>query len=214
MEKTIYLSNIGGRCMGHYSLSKHIKENNENMEYIFCPTGNMVYTNGFSNLHQLFDGTFYNTLFSGKITIYDEIHRIDDGGISYVIPNMRVVHGNIHDEKFIQKLKNVWDNFFEKYNNEEIRGNTLFFYTLNEYDVKKSIDNIEKEIGKLKKYIDIEKLFILASKPVDNPNYKNFKYNYRNNNFKTVFGDRYLIIEPSNDHKEACKCIYDKLFQE
>lgn len=211
MKKTIYLSNIGGRCMGHYSLSKHIKEHNENMEYIFCPTGNMAYTNGFSNLHQLFDGTFYNTLLSDKITVYEEIHRVGDGGTTYVIPNMRVVHGNIHDEKFIQKLKNVWNNFFEKYNNEEIRENTLFFYTLNEYDVNKTTAEIEMEIEALKKYINIDNLFILGSKPINDPEYKNFKYNYRNDNFLKYFGNRYIIVEPSNNHKEACKCIYNKL---
>ena len=200
--------------MGHYSLSKHISEHNENIKYIFCPTGNMVYLDGFSNLHQLFDGTHYNTFFKNdRITVYKEIQRIDDGGTSYVIPNLRVVHGNIYDEKFLDKLKTVWNKFEEHISDSEKLKNTYFFYTLNEYDVNKNINSIEEEIEKLKKYIDVEKLFILASKPVDNPNYKNFKYNYRNNNFKTIFGNRYLIIEPSNDHKEACKCIYNKLFE-
>lgn len=209
----LYISNLGGRCMGHYSLSKYIKEFDEKIEYINCPTGNMVFLEGFSGLHKLFDGTFYNTLFN-NFEVLSTIFREKENAFSYILKDLRIVHGNPTDKNFIEKLLKRWNEFFEKITDENIKNNIHFFYTLNEYDLHKPTPQILREKEILELYINTNNLYILGSIPIDDPNYKNFKYNYRNDNFREVFGDHYFEVIPSNDHYLACKFIYDKLKQD
>lgn len=197
-------TNIGGRCMGFYSL-RHISKFNDEYSHLDCPTGNMLYYNGFCDAYKLFDGSLYDNLLIKKRGFK---RPSSTQKYNTRVGNVLVGHGLYFDEKYQKRLDEMFKTFHKTLNKE--KKNVIYTYTLNEYDVYKSVFDIVYGLSNLSKYINIDNLFILASKPVDNPDYKNFKYDYRSNIFKTVFRDRYFVIEPSNDHYEACKNFYEK----
>jgi hypothetical protein len=66
------------------------------------------------------------------------------------------------------------------------------------------IEEIKEACDKLKKYIDINNLYIIgsiANKEKNSP----WWFDYQNSNFKEVFGERYIEIEGSNaDNMKNC----------
>lgn len=201
MDKII--TNIGGRCMGHYML-QHLPSFSKEFKYLSCPIGNMLHKAGFTGLHRLFNGVYYNILLRRKRykLVKSSIQKY-----GAIVGDLQIVHGLYKEEKFQKEL----DRRFSIFNDAICREkNIIYTYTLNEYDVDLPEYKIRQQLERLSNFININNLIILASKPILDKRYKNFKYNYRNDNFKKVFGDRYFVIEPSNDHYEACKDFYNK----
>lgn len=196
------ITNLGGKCFGHFML-KHINGYTDKFTPLYCPFGAMRFNNGFSDIYKVFDGTFYNEIFNMPDEIKkDELIRRDGVSIKYFhSKTLRIMHTNMNSKKDVKKLKNRYEIFF---NTLSKTNNIIFLYSLCEFDVDKTVEEIKETCDKLKKYIDINNLYIIgsvANKEKNSP----WWFDYQNSNFKEVFGERYIEIEGSNaDNMKNC----------
>lgn len=193
--KKIFITNLGGKCFGHFMI-KHIKKFSNRYTPLFCPFGNMRFNNGFSDVYKVFNRIFLKELFVSTDKIKkDEFIRRDGVHIEYFYTkSLRIMHANMNSEKDIKKIKWRYRHFFKV---KRKTKNIIFLYSLCEFDVDKTVDEIKEACEKLKKYIDINNLYIIgsvANKEEDSP----WWFDYHNSNFKEIFGDRYIEIENAN----------------
>ncbi len=206
------ITNLGGRCFGHFMI-KHIEAYSNKFVPLYCPFGNMRFNNGFSDIYKIFDGTFYKEVFENREKIKNVSYtRRDNKKINcYETDSLLIFHNNMNDPNSIKKLKNRYKLFFDTLSkNEDI----IFLYSLCEFDVDKTIDEIKESCEKLKKYIDINKLYIICSIADKNKN-SAWWFDYQNPNFKEVFSERYIEIYGSNAGcmKKCCKKLLKKLIK-
>lgn len=204
------ITNLGGRCFGHFMI-KYIEECSDKFIPLYCPFGNMIFNNGFSDVHKVFDGSFYKECFENSNEIKKDIYtRKNKKKLNrYKTPNLVILHSNMDNAKDIEKLKNRHKLFFDTLSkNEDI----IFLYSLCEFDVDKTVEEIKEACDKLKKYIDIDRLYIIGS--IANKNKKSpWWFDFQNSNFKEVFGERYIEIEGANagDMGNCTKKLIKKL---
>lgn len=197
----MFLTNLGSVCFGHFML-KHLHEHTNQYKPLFCPFGNMGFSKGFSDVHKIFTGEFYKELFEEPLKIKKDIYIGNDNRHipSFKTEHLLVVHNNMENEKDVMYLKERYDLFVKTLSStEEVR----FLYSLSPSDINKSIDEIYTACELLKPHIDLNKLYIVGS--ISNKNLPGWYFDYRNSNFKEIFGNRYVEIKNANSgHMSNC----------
>lgn len=203
---------IGGMCLGGIIL-KH--STNEEIKHLKTPINNVGLKRGFIDCHKYFDGTFEKEVILGKSNLKYRFCEGEKFPHQWVSLSYRFMHIDLNDEKNHEKIKKRFNNSMEFIKNPD--KDYYFLYSLNKKDLNLSVEEIEKELNILSKYIDINRILFLGSRkyndideiPCD-VNIANNKFSYTNENFKKVAGNRYMEIYPSNIYVLAAKDFENK----
>lgn len=199
---------IGGLCFGATMLGR--KKSLEVFNEIKSPVNNVRFKYGFLDVHKLFDGTFEKTILDDNYQLKYEYHPNRRFPESWSDENYIFPHIDFRLPDTREKLRNRFDdikNFLK-----ENKDNYWFFYSLNDKDVNLSLSQIKDELDILSKYIDINRIIFIGSRLYSDeqlidlgmtPTKQHAHYNYRNALFETVAGNRYIVVEPSNNYNAS-----------
>lgn len=199
---------IGGLCFGATLLGR--EKSLEFFNEIKSPVNNVKLKNGFLGVHKLFDGTFEKTILNDDYQLKYEYYPkrkhpewwTDE---NYIFPH---IDFRLPDTK--DKLRNRFKNTIEFI--KENKDNYWFLYSLNDEDIKLTINDIQKELNILSKYIDINRIIFIGSKLYTDeellslgitPAKRHANYNWRNPAFGKIVGNRYVVVEPSNNYNAS-----------
>lgn len=203
----ITFCSIGGNCLGLF-ISNYLINYSNNVKIVKSPTINMRTRGGFKNVKHLFDGTFKKEwIDNSPVYEYIETNKFPHRWVSkhWFCPHIDYNKPNIK-ATLLSRLTNTL-------NYAEIQRSTdsyWFIYCLNKHDIDLTIDEIIKAKEILDKYINTNRLLILGSDRfiTEQLTYKGFKvstnqFQFQNENFAKVFGEHYVVINPSNIYELA-----------
>ena len=197
---------IGGLCFVASMLNCNT---HKNIKHLRTPINNVEIINGFLDSHKLFDGTFKDEVLTNKrITYY--YNSNDRFPNQWLSSTYRFLHLNLNLPISFIKLEHRLNDTLNFINKPD--DDYWFLYSLNKKDVKLSAEQIKNQLNILSKYINTDRILFLGSiryngnlTEIDGNPVSLAKFDYRNENFKDIVGDRYIEIYPSNVFNIAYK---------
>ena len=197
---------LGGMCLGGIILKRLPKEYGHTE--IKTPVNNAVFVGGFKNVHLLFDGTFHKNFCCGSPNVVYKYIDGDKHPHQWFNKYWRFPHTDFNRDDVVVNVRERYDNMIKFINNPS--EDYWFLYSLNKWDVNLSENDIQKQLLNLSKYIDVNRIIFLGQEkytgdktmlcgyPVANNKFEN-----RNDNFRKVVGDRYIVVSCSNVYELA-----------
>ena len=201
----LHIMGLGGLCWTG-AILKRIPTS----KYYKCPTYNIRHQKGIELVKYLFNGQFIDIINKGECK---KVEKLDsekypydtNGDYKYEFQDYVLIHDN-YDEKFLGKTHDLYDGFLRFLELHKEHPNYIFVYGCNMHDKNYTDEELYEIKSELSKYINLERFFIIGS--ISEPSIKHgdmyegrpvrHKYNYNNDNFKTVFCDRYIELYPAN----------------
>lgn len=174
---------------------------------------------GFGGIMALFDNSFKTECLcdTPKYDICECKAGIDNK--KFVTENYEIIHLDFRKKSVRDELYNKYLNTINTLHKQKTDKSIYCVYALNKYDTELSVEEIINIKNNLSNFIDTERLIILGSQiiPYTAENIELYKdkdivdnkFNFVNDNFKTVFGDKYIIINPANVRDLAKEQFYN-----
>lgn len=213
LEDTKFIS-FGGGCFSNILLTRLDKLTGYNIRTA-GPIDNLRSIHGIVGSLKLFDksleeqliGAGANPLITNKKDgkkAYDECEQ------EFKFEDFAIIHNDWRTQKCKDELKRRFNNFYEFVKNAEDNSNYHFLYTLCEFDNRSieelnAIKDILIELGIYDKCIFVGTE--IAAQPIETYTLSN-QVNWPNFNFenwKAVFGDKYIVITDSNYYDLAAE---------
>jgi hypothetical protein len=204
---------IGGNCLSSIVI------NQDNIYRTQSCFNGIRLLKGFAGIMALFDNSFKSECLceTPKYDICECNVGIDNK--KFVTENYEIIHLDFRKKLFRDELYNKYLNTLNTLHKQKIDKSIYCVYALNKYDTEISVEEIIDIKNNLSNFIDTERLIILGSQiipftPENIELYKDKdivdnKFNFVNDNFKTVFGDKYIIINPANVKDLAKEQFYN-----
>ena len=205
---------IGGGCFSNILLTRLDKLTNQSIR-VAGPIDNLRSIHGILGSLHLFDGSLEEELLGPNAnpiitTKKDGKKAFDEVDKEFKFKNFAIIHNDWTSEKCKTELKRRFDNFYDFYEKSKTDNNYWFVYTLCEFD-KHNVEEVKEIQSKLNELGILDRLIIIGEQPTFE-----LKENVKPNNelgwpkfdfqeWKEVFGERYIVIDEANYYDLAAE---------
>lgn len=219
LEDTKFIS-FGGGCFSNILLTRLDKLTGLNIR-VAGPIDNLRSIHGISGSLKLFDGSLEEQIIGENAKYVVSIKKngqqsFDECNKDFTFEDFVIVHNDYETDKCKKELKRRFDNFNNFLLESKSNPNYWFIYTLCEYD-NKSVEELYAIKDTLKNIGILDRCIFIGDEIAKNPvgsytksNQVNWpEYNFQN--WKTVFGNRYIVITDSDYYDYAAVKFYSAL---
>lgn len=209
-QENTYFIPLGSNCLSSIVVKW------SKLNYIQSSFTNMKQLHGFRNIKSLFNGEFENEVLCDNPKFVKKPHNRGINGESFLFDNYEIVHMDYTNKK--DRLREIHNNTLEVLKKQKDDENYYIVVSLEKEDIDLTVDEIITIKKQLDEYINTDRMIIIGSKKLpfttENKNkYSNMNFvgnfNYRNENFKKVFGNNYIVIHPSNVKELSSKMFHE-----